>query len=96
VAIVNQADDYEKLLKAIRVLSPEQRAVLDQLCCGNDVGHNPRTVASLIRCGLVEEYIEEHRTAPHCNTYVYWCTVRAAVHMAWAAVRAEENPDAAV
>lgn len=83
---------HEALLKTIRALSPKQRAVFDQLCVGNDSGHHQRTVESLMRRRLVYEYEEKTVSGSiHCVVYRY--TVPTAVHMAWAEVCSEENPE---
>jgi hypothetical protein len=78
--------DYKALIKS---LSKKQRAVLDQICIGNDKSHSRITLQSLIRKGLIVEYTQKLNFMCGISRYEF---ASLAVHIAWCEVCAEENP----
>jgi hypothetical protein len=49
------------MTKTFRNLPAQQDSVLQQICLGNDGGHNPATLEALERKGLIEMYQSEDR-----------------------------------
>lgn len=73
---------------AIKSLSKKQGEALDQICCDNDSCHSVATLRSLIKKGLIEQYVEKWDLLA-----IYRYHVSLPVHIAWCEVCAEENPE---
>lgn len=83
-------EDRFGLLKAIiRELPKVQRAMLDRLSCGDDIGVPARVAKALVARGLIVPHQRSSRDRFGVMTWTVY-EVPIVVHMAWAEVGSEE------
>jgi hypothetical protein len=68
-------------------LTKSQLSVFEQICINDDAAHNQRTLDSLVRRGLIEEYDERQDVIFVIKRY----RVPIPVHMAWCEWASEQE-----
>ena len=75
------ADEFRKIIDH---LTPKQRDVLGQIFMNQDSGHHPKTLAVLMKKGLIEETAQEMPFIGRLKmTVKRYHPASMAVHMAW-------------
>lgn len=88
-----EGNQGERNMTTFKGLTEAQQRVFEQIATGNDAGHNSRTLAALVKKGMIEE--EKQSGGTYRGKTIFWITryfVPLPVQLLWCAWCAEQ-PD---